>query len=87
MVFKGHIKNGVIVLDEARPLPEGASVEVSIIKPNTDLDELPTPADEAEGPTSLQSLLLDLAGKAKGLPPDLSVNLDHYLYGTPKQEP
>jgi hypothetical protein len=25
-------------------------------------------------------------GKAKGLPPDMSENLDHYLYGVPKQK-
>jgi hypothetical protein len=29
--------------------------------------------------------LLRLAGKAKGLPPDLAENHDHYIHGTPKK--
>ena len=29
--------------------------------------------------------LLEVAGTADDLPPDCSVNHDHYLYGTPKQ--
>ena len=31
--------------------------------------------------------LLEFAGKAEGLPPDLAENHDHYLYGTPKRKP
>jgi len=30
--------------------------------------------------------LAEFAGTAEDLPPDLSINHDHYLYGTPKQE-
>ena len=37
-------------------------------------------------PRSLADRLRAFIGKAKGLPPDMSVNLDHYLYGLPKQE-
>ncbi len=29
--------------------------------------------------------LLEIAGTADDLPPDLSVNHDHYLYGVPNQ--
>lgn len=29
--------------------------------------------------------LLDVAGTAEGLPPDLAENHDHYLYGTPSR--
>jgi hypothetical protein len=32
-------------------------------------------------------VLLEFAGKADGLPPDYSTNLDHYLYGVPKRQP
>ncbi len=32
------------------------------------------------------SPLLRLAGRAVDLPPDASVNLDHYLYGHPKRD-
>lgn len=30
---------------------------------------------------------VEFAGKAEGLPPDYSINLDHYLYGVPKRQP
>jgi hypothetical protein len=32
-------------------------------------------------------VLLGFAGKAEGLPHDLSVNHDHYLHGAPKRKP
>jgi hypothetical protein len=35
----------------------------------------------------LREVLLQFAGKAQGLPPDYSTNLDHYLYGLPKRRP
>jgi hypothetical protein len=35
----------------------------------------------------LREVLLQFAGKAQGLPPDYSANLDHYLYGLPKRQP
>ena len=37
------------------------------------------------GQKSLREILLHFAGKAEGLPPDYSTNLDHYLYGLPKR--
>ncbi len=33
MTYSGHIKNGVVVLDEAADLPEGAKVIVDVIEP------------------------------------------------------
>ena len=33
---------------------------------------------------SLAERLSNVIGKAKGLPPDASVQHDHYLYGAPK---
>ena len=35
--------------------------------------------------TSWGKALMEVAGTADDLPPDLSVNHDHYLYGTPKR--
>ena len=35
--------------------------------------------------TAWGKALLEIAGTADDLPSDLSVNHDHYLYGTPKQ--
>ena len=38
-----------------------------------------------DGPTLFERLE-PFIGKLQGLPPDASVNLDHYLYGLPKRE-
>ena len=36
--------------------------------------------------TGWGAALLEIAGSAEDLPADLSINHDHYLYGTPKRE-
>lgn len=72
MTYRGHVKNGVVVLDAAVALPEGAAVEVRVVEGRTE-----------EPP--LSAILLKYAGKAEGLPPDLAENHDHYLYGVPKK--
>jgi hypothetical protein len=72
MTYRGHVKNGVVVLDAAVTLPEGAEVEVS-----------PRDADK-DSPTWAEAFK-DVIGKAEGLPTDSSTNHDHYLYGTPKK--
>jgi hypothetical protein len=36
---------------------------------------------------SIWDKLQSLAGKAKGLPPDMAANHDHYLHGLPKRVP
>ncbi len=40
--------------------------------------------DEGSIPSVCETLK-DFVGKAEGLPPDLAVNHDHYLYGLPKR--
>ena len=78
MTYRGRVENGVVVLDPPADLPDGAEVEVHLIR---------SPAEDAadgEGP-SLYERLKDVAGKAEGLPPDGAVNHDHYLYGVPKR--
>ncbi len=77
MVYRGHVKNGVVVFDDANALPEGAAVEVSLVPA--------APADEADEGPSLYERLKPVIGKATGLPPDASTNVDHYLYGHPKK--
>ena len=72
MVYRGRVKNGVVVLDEPVSLPDGAVVEVALL------------AESNEKPT-LGQKLMKYAGKAKGLPKDLARNHDHYLYGVPKK--
>jgi hypothetical protein len=79
MVYRGRVKKGVVVLDEPTALPEGAEVRVEPVA-----DEKGEPLLDENGLTLGQKLLKH-AGKAIGLPPDLAMNHDHYLYGTPKQ--
>lgn len=77
MVYRGHVRNGKIELDQAVSLPEGAEVEVALPSEN-ELD------DEEQGPT-LYDRMKDFIGVVDDLPPDASINVDHYLYGHPKQ--
>jgi hypothetical protein len=79
MVYRGHVKEGVVVLDGSAVLPEGAEVRVEPVSgpdENGMLDE--------DGLTLGQKLLKH-AGKSVGLPSDIALNHDHYLYGTPKK--
>ena len=46
------------------------------------LERQQTPPDR-----SVWDALLEFAGTAEGLPPDLAENHDHYLHGTPKRKP
>ncbi|MEK7711102.1 MAG: hypothetical protein AAB341_04320 [Planctomycetota bacterium] len=78
MVYRGHIRDGRIELDEQVRLPEGAPVEVSITP------QPPAATEDELGPT-LYERLKPVIGIAKGLPPDASINVDHYLYGHPRR--
>jgi hypothetical protein len=78
MTLNGHIQNGVIVLDENIPLPEGAAVRVQIVEP------IKPAASDQELPT-LAETLKDFIGVLEDLPEDAAENHDHYLYGTPKK--
>ena len=83
MSIRGRIKNGVIVLDEPAELPEGAEVRVQVV-PTTTLDAAPSQTEPPD--MTLYEKLKPFIGCLDGLPPDASVNLDHYLYGAPKQK-
>jgi hypothetical protein len=74
MVIKatGIVRGGVIVPEGTLALPEGTRVDISA--------EVATAA-----PSSLAEAVALFGGKITGLPPDLSRNHDHYLYGTPKK--
>lgn len=78
MLYHGHVENGLIRLDGAVPLPEGAEVEVRLL-PGNGREEGP------QGVPSVCETLRDFVGKIDGLPPDASINHDHYLYGIPKR--
>jgi hypothetical protein len=78
MTFQGRMKNGVVHLDNGATLPEGTAVRVELAPAHSD-------APPAEETPTLYDSLEPFVGKAEGLPADLSVNLDHYLYGMPKR--
>jgi len=78
MVYRGHVENGMIRLEDAPTLPEGVEVEVRLLAEDTS-------QEEEEKVPSLYERLKDIVGKAEGLPPDLAENHDHYLHGRAKQ--
>lgn len=77
MTYKGHVRNGVVVLDEPADLPDG-----------TDVNVLPvgkvSPVKMRGQPPTLYERLKPVIGKAKGLTPDAALHHDHDLYGLPK---
>jgi hypothetical protein len=75
MVYQGIIQNGVVVFDGGIQLPEGAPVRVELVK-----QEGPPPASLRQ-----DDALLNMTQFAVDMGvPDLSTNIDHYLYGHPK---
>jgi hypothetical protein len=83
MVFRGKVKDGKVVLKNAKGLPDGTEVEVRPVKKRARTAKAPKAKKSVR---SLAERLAPFIGKAKGLPPDMSLNLDHYLYGLPKRK-
>ena len=81
MTYKGKMKNGVVVLDGGHAPPDGAPVSVRLLKPPGRRSRR-----AARPRPSLYERLKPFIGIADDLPSDISINHDHYLYGTPKQE-
>jgi len=71
----GRVVNGVIVLDQPGRLEDGTAVRVQPMEKRSG-------SDKSE---SLKDMLLSFAGTVEGLPPDMALNHDHYLYGVPKK--
>ncbi len=65
-------------------LPEGTRVHLRIVEENG-AEHSANKSAEGELPTLLERMK-DFVGTVHNLPPDASVNLDHYLYGTPKRQ-
>jgi hypothetical protein len=82
MVYHGHVQKGVVVLDDAGELRDGTAVTV---RPVTAKNQKKTDNFQRSKRSAVGRGLSQLAGKAKNLPADASKNLDHYLYGHPKQ--
>lgn len=65
-------------------LPEGTRVHLRVEEENGS-EHAAANQGERELPTLLERMK-DFVGTVHNLPPDASVNLDHYLYGTPKRQ-
>lgn len=76
MSYTGKVQNGVVVLPPEAHLPEGTEVRVERVKKQ---------GRKPRAANSLGKMLLQFAGKAKGLPADMARNHDHYLHGLPKK--
>jgi hypothetical protein len=70
MELQGTVRNGLIVLDSAEPLPEGARLRVIL---------------ETAEPKPTLSGLLKYAGLLSDMPADFAEQHDHYIHGTPKR--
>ena len=72
MTLTGRVKNGVVILEEGKSLPEGTFVRVETL-------------EGASARDSVGDSLLEWAGRGVALPEDLARNHDHYLHGQPKK--
>ena len=80
MVYRGTVKNGVVVLDGAAKLEEGQAVSIRPLrrraaKPGASKRPIP----------SLYESLKPIIGSIKGMPADWASQHDHYIHGTPKR--
>jgi hypothetical protein len=76
MVYRGKVRNGVVVLEDGVGLPDGTDVRVE-----------PCARDEGvavEGPT-LAEQFADVIGAVPDLPADMAAQHDHYLHGAPRR--
>lgn len=67
MSFTGTVKDGVVVLPADLNLPDGIKVEFTILG--------------TLEPPSFADRYAVYIGAADDLPPDLAMNLDHYVHG------
>jgi hypothetical protein len=93
MVYRGHVKKGMVVLDNGAHLLDGTEVTVRPVRPRQTNHRAakqkavskPTHKKPARWP-GVSPGLLRLAGAAKDLPADAARNLDYYLYGHQKRK-
>jgi len=81
MTVRGKIKNGKVLLENPKALPDGTEVEVRPVKESRKTKK---PVKKKKPLRTSAERLAPFIGKAEGLPPDMSTNLDHYLYGLPR---
>ena len=79
MTYRGKVKNGVVVPDKPGALPEGAEISMRVV-------HRPARKPRAAKPKTIYEDMKPFIGVINDLPSDLSLNHDHYLYGTPKRK-
>jgi len=77
MTYRGHVTNGVVVLDEPADIEDGTVVRVEPVRKQARARQKRVP--------TLYEQMKPFIGVLKGLPPDLARNHDHYLHGLPKK--
>jgi len=82
MTVHGKVKGKVVVPERGARLPDGASVEIRIVKPRKKKKAGLSKGFREE---SLSDLLQEFAGTITNAPADLARNHDHYLHGKPKK--
>jgi hypothetical protein len=78
MTCKGHVRNGVVVLDQPARFEDGDEVSVRRLGRGRKL------AAKERGIPTLYERLKNIIGRAEGLPPDFAQNHDHYIHGRPR---
>jgi len=73
MVYRGHIQNGTVVVDDRAELPDGAEVEIRV------LPKAEAPIDSGDRPW------LHFSGSVDDLPANASQQIDQTLYGSPEE--
>jgi hypothetical protein len=71
MPYKGHVENGIVVLDEPTSLKDGQKVRVELAAADSDTPE--------QSGVPLATRLAKVIGKARDLPEDWAENHDDYL--------
>ena len=77
MVYRGHVRGGVVVFDADLRLPEGIEVTIEPVAPS--------PGKALAPGKSLTEQLGDLVGSVPDLPSDMVQQHDQYLHGAPKR--
>jgi hypothetical protein len=71
MVYRGHVQNGSVIIDDQVSLPDGMAVFVE-----------PITADIGK---PLAERFQDVIACVSDLPADMAENHDHYIHGTTTQ--
>ena len=82
-VIRAHFDGKNFVPDEPVDMPVGTAANVLPV-PVVDQTSKP-PSDKFRKPLAELAAILDALPHKSDLPPDASMNIDHYLYGHPKQ--